>query len=151
MTKYKFPKSARLTSKSDFRAVLEYKLFAKNDLMTLYMAPNTAGRSRFAASVSSKTAPAVARNRLKRLARETFRLSRGEINAGFDYLVIFSAILSKRGCSDINPVRGKALGLTDPRRSTSNGIKKITLNEVRQSFMELAEKGHRLFEKRHNK
>ncbi|MCX5632141.1 MAG: ribonuclease P protein component [Phycisphaerae bacterium] len=153
MPKYRFPKSARLTSKSDFRAVLDYKLFAKNNLMTLHMAPNGASRSRFAASISAKTAPAVIRNRLKRLAREAFRLSQNEIAAGFDYLLIYSPMLSKWSRSDINPVRGKASKMPDgcPRQPTSNGIKKITLNEVRQSFMELAEKGQRLFEKRHNK
>ncbi len=152
MAKYKFPKSAKLSSKADFRRVLEYKLFSKSDLMTLYIAPNQIGKSRFAVSVSSKTAPAVVRNRLKRLAREAFRLSQNEIAAGFDYLLIYSPMLSKRSCSDINPVRGKASKM--PRRplgATSNGIKKITLNQVRQSFMELAEKGQRLFEKRHNK
>jgi ribonuclease P protein component len=130
MAKYKFPKSSKLASKTDFRTVLNYKLFAKNDLMTLYMAPNQAEKARFAASISAKTAPAVVRNRLKRLAREAFRLSQNEIAAGFDYLLIYSPMLSKRSRSD---------------------IKKITLNEVRQSFMELAGKGQGLFEKRHNK
>lgn len=148
MAKYKFPKSAKLTSKSDFRRVLEYKLFAKNDLMTLYMAPNQTEKARFAASISAKTAPAFLRNRLKRLAREAFRLSQNEIAAGFDYLLIYSPMLSKWPCSDINPVRGKALGLTACKRSTSNGIKKINLSEVQQSFIELAEQGHRRFEKR---
>ena len=130
MAKYRFPKSGKLSSKSDFRKVYDYKLFAKNRLMTLYMAPNQAGKARFAASISSKTAPAFLRNRLKRLAREAFRLSQNEIAAGFDYLLIYSPMLSKRSRSD---------------------IKKITLNEVGKSFMELAEKGQRLFEKRHNK
>ncbi|MGB8226253.1 MAG: ribonuclease P protein component, partial [Sedimentisphaerales bacterium] len=99
MPKYRFPKSARLTSKSDFRAVLEHKLFSKNNLMTLYIAPNSASRSRFAASISAKTAPAFLRNRLKRLAREAFRLSQNEIAAGFDYLLIYSPMLSKWSCS----------------------------------------------------
>jgi ribonuclease P protein component len=126
MAKYKFPKSAKLTSKTDFRTVLDYKLFAKNNLMTLYMAPK-AGGARFAVSVSSKIAPAVVRNKLKRLAREAFRLSRGEIADSFDYLVIYSTMLSKKACSD---------------------IRKITLSEVKQSFLELAEQGRRRFEKR---
>jgi len=130
MPRYKFPKSARLTSKSDFRAVLEYKLFVKNDLMTLYMAPNRAERARFAASVSSKTAPAAGRNRLKRLAREAFRLSSHTIPDKFDYLIIFSRMLSKVKSCD---------------------IKRLSLSQVRDSFLELVRQGHKIFEKKQDK
>ncbi|MGA2916074.1 MAG: ribonuclease P protein component [Sedimentisphaerales bacterium] len=148
MSKYKFPKSAKLASKPDFRRVFDYKLFAKNDLMTLYIAPNDVGKARFAVSISAKIRPAVIRNRLKRLAREAFRLSQYEIKGTFDYVAVYSSSLSKMENSDINPVRGKALGLTACRQPTSNGIKKITLNEVRQGFMKLAEKGYKEWLKR---
>jgi ribonuclease P protein component len=127
MVKYKFPKSAKLASKSDFRRVFDYKLFAKNDLMTLYIAPNPAGKPRFAVSISAKIRPAVSRNRLKRLAREAFRLSQYEIHNGFDYLIVYSSSLSKMEKSD---------------------IRKLTLHQVRQGFMELAEKGYEKWLKR---
>jgi ribonuclease P protein component len=110
--------------------VLEYKLFFKNDLMTLYMAPNSAAKSRFAVSVSSKIASAVARNRLKRLAREAFRLSSHTIPNNFDYLIIFSPMLSK---------------------SKSCDIKKLSLSQVRNSFLELVRQGQKNFEKRQGK
>jgi len=130
MAKYKFPKSAKLTSKSDFRRVLEYKLFCKNNLMTLYMAPNNVSTARFAVSISSKTAPAVVRNRLKRLAREAFRLNRHTIPDNFDYLIIFSRMLSKGKSCD---------------------IKKLSLSQVRDSFLELVRQGQKLLEKRQDK
>jgi ribonuclease P protein component len=130
MAKYKFPKSAKLTSKSDFRTVLDYKLFVKNDLMALYMAPNNTKKARFAASISSKIAPAVVRNRLKRLAREAFRLSRHTIPDNFDYFIIFSGMLSK---------------------SKSCDIKKLSLSQVRNSFLELVRQGQKNFEKRQGK
>ena len=130
MASYKFPKKARIHSKKDFRVVLDYKLFNRNELMTLYIAPNNAEKSRFAVSISSKVAPAAVRNRLKRLAREAFRLSRDEIEGGFDYLVIYSAMLSKRPGSD---------------------IKKTTLSQVKQSLIELAQQGRKRFEKEQNK
>ena len=130
MAKCKFPKSAKLTSKSDFETILKHKLFIKNELMTLYIAPNNSGKARFGVSVSSKIAPAVVRNRLKRLVREAFRLNRHKLSPNFDYLIIFSRMLSKRPCSD---------------------IRKTALSQVEKGFLELVEKGHRLFEKRRNK
>lgn len=150
MARYKFNKSSKLKSKSDFKRIFDYKLFVKNDLMALYMAPNHAGKARFAVSVSAKIAPAVIRNRLKRLAREAFRLSQYELKPDFDYIIVFSSSLLKTAISDINPVRDRALEMPDGRqgRPVSNGIKKITLHQIRQSFTELAEKGHKIFEKR---
>lgn len=130
MTTYKFSKKSRISSKNDFKTVLDYKLFIRNELMTLHMAPKGAAKPRFAVSISSKTAPASVRNRLKRLAREAFRLSQNEIADSFDYFVIYSARLSKRNDSD---------------------IKKITLSQIKQGFLALAEQGRRRFEKERNK
>jgi ribonuclease P protein component len=130
MAEYKHPKSARLSLKADFKAVLEYKLFARNRLMTLYMMPNTGEKARFAVSVSSKIASAVGRNRLKRLSREAFRLSRDSIRQKFDYLIIFSPLLSRNKSCDIN---------------------KLGLKEIRDSFLELLKEGQKRFEDRHSK
>lgn len=130
MAKYKFPKSARLSSKSDFRKVLDYKLFAKNDLMTLYIAPNNASKSRFAVSISAKTAPAAVRNRLKRLAKEAFRLNRDAILQNYDYFIIFSRLLSKVKPCD---------------------IKKLSFATVKDSFLELAGQIRKNLEKRQDK
>lgn len=130
MAKCKFPKSAKLTSKSDFETILKHKLFIKNELMTLYIAPDNSKKTRFGVSVSSKITSASARNRLKRLAREAFRLNRHTIPSNFDYLIIFSRMLSKKPCSD---------------------IRKTALSQIEKGFLELVEKGHRLFEKRWHK
>ena len=130
MANFKFPKITRIHSKKDFRAILNSKSFVKNELMKLYIAPNGTEKSRFAVSISAKTAPAAVRNRLKRLAREAFRLNQSEIADGFDYFLIYSVMLSKRPNSD---------------------IKKTTLKQVQQSFIELARQGHKRFEKERNK
>ncbi len=116
MTGFRFSKGSKLNSKAAFKAVFDYKLFAKSNLMMVYIAPNTVEKPRFAVSVSGRIKPAVSRNRLKRLAREAFRLSQNDLPAGLDYIIIYSPWLSKREKSD---------------------ILKITLNEVRQGFMEL--------------
>jgi ribonuclease P protein component len=94
------------------------------------MMPNIAAKSRFAVSVSSKIAPAVVRNRLKRLARETFRLNSPVIPENFDYLIIFSGMLSKDKSCD---------------------IKKLSLEQLRDSFLELVRQGKKNFEERQGK
>lgn len=125
MAKYKYPKSARISSNADFRTILDYKVFARNRLMTLYIAPANGEKARFAASVSSRIAPAAGRNRLKRLAKEAFRLSRDIIEQRFDYLIIFSPMLSKNKSCDIS---------------------KLSLKQVQDSFLELLKEGQKRFE-----
>lgn len=119
MKKYGHSKSARLCAKADFKAVLEHKLFARNGLMTLYAKPNANEKTRFGVSVSSKTASAVGRNRLKRLSKEAFRLNREAVMENFDYLIIFSPLLSRSKSCDIN---------------------KLGLEDIQKSFLELLEK-----------
>jgi ribonuclease P protein component len=123
----KFSKTSRLNSKAAFKNVFDYKLFAKSNLMTVYIAPNTLEKPRFAVSVSGRIRPAVSRNRLKRLARESFRLSQTNLTGGFDYIIVYSPWLSKQQKSD---------------------ILKITLNEVRQGFTELVSQCYKRYERR---
>jgi len=127
MSGYKYSKSSRIGSKAAFKAVFDYKLFARNDLISVYMAPNAIEKTRFAVSVSGRISPAVLRNRLKRISREAFRLSQHELPAGFDYIIIYSQWLSKREKSD---------------------IKKITLEQVRQGFTTLVRQIYKRYEKR---
>lgn len=126
MAKLRFSRNVRIKTKAAFGAVFERKCFAKNTLMAVYIAPNNTENRRFAVSVSGRIRPAVSRNRLKRLAREAFRLNQNELPGGFDYILIYSPWLSKREKSD---------------------IKKITLDQVRQGFMELVRLAHKRYDK----
>ena len=86
-----FRKHQRVVRERDFKAVFDYKCFVSNGLLRLYCAPNGLEICRFGVSVSRKCGGAVHRNRLKRLARQAFRLHQHEMPSGRDYLLILTA------------------------------------------------------------
>jgi len=96
MKRLSFPKTKRLVSSSRFKAVLARKRSARDSLLTLYIAENECGHPRLGISVGKSCGNAVVRNRLKRLLREVFRQSQGQIPAGFDYLLMISPQWSKK-------------------------------------------------------
>jgi ribonuclease P protein component len=86
-----FRKYQRVVRERDFKAVFDHKCFVRNGLIRLYAAPNDLDICRFGVSVSRKCGGAVHRNRLKRLARQAFRLHQHELPGGRDYLLILTA------------------------------------------------------------
>lgn len=89
--RFVFKKSQRVVRERDFKAVLAHKCSVSSGLMRLYAAPNGLEIPRFGVSVSRKCGCAVVRNRLKRLAREAFRLHQHDLPPGRDYLLILTA------------------------------------------------------------
>lgn len=90
MKRLSFPKTKRLTSNAQFKAVLARGRRMSDGVLTLCMARNDCKYSRLGVSVGKSHGNAVVRNRLKRLMREAFRQNQQEIPAGFDYVMMIS-------------------------------------------------------------
>ena len=88
MTSLRFQKQDRLTRPVEFRRVFDRRCSVSDAWLIVYGVPNDLERCRLGLSVSRRVGPAVLRNRLRRLYREAFRLSRGEMPVGFDLVLI---------------------------------------------------------------
>ena len=95
MKKFTFPKNRKITTNKDFKAILDHKRFFRDEILTVYICPKMTSISRLGVSVGKKYGSATTRNRLKRLAREAFRLSQHHISPDFDYLLIYNPKMTK--------------------------------------------------------
>jgi ribonuclease P protein component len=86
--RFGFRKAEHLRRPSDFRRVYERRRSASDAWILVYACENGLTHSRLGLSVSRKMGPATHRNRLRRLYREAFRLTRQELPAGLDLIVI---------------------------------------------------------------
>jgi len=121
LKRFSFPKSKRLVSDRQFKAVLARNLRFSNGLLTLFVAENDCCYPRLGVSIGKSCGNAVVRNRLKRLLREVFRQSQEQIPADFDYLLM------------VSPSRAKLNKAT----SSKQAVKKLKFEEVRASFLSL--------------
>lgn len=79
--RFTFPRTARLTHAREFDAVYGARLRKSLGPLTMYARPSETGRVRLGLAVGRRVGNAVERNRIKRLLREAFRLSRQEFLA----------------------------------------------------------------------
>jgi ribonuclease P protein component len=73
---------------ADFRRVYDCRRSASDAWLIVYVCPNGLSYDRLGLSVSRKVGGAVQRNRLRRLYREAFRLTRHEMPVGLDLVLI---------------------------------------------------------------
>lgn len=77
-----FPPGARLRSPRDFETVLARGTRLQEKHVSLAVMPNALDHARLGLAISARAVPgAVARNRIKRAARETFRARRAGLPA----------------------------------------------------------------------
>jgi len=93
VTKLAFPRASRLRLKKDFEAVFaaDHKTVTR-DLVMWHSGGGA--EKKIGLMVSKKTGGAVQRNRLKRLLREAFRLSKDELKESARFI-----IYPKAGCA----------------------------------------------------
>jgi ribonuclease P protein component len=79
----------RIKSADDFRRAFERRRSASDQLLLIYGVENGCDHPRLGVSVSRrKIRAAHARNRIKRLIREAFRLNKAELAPGIDLVVL---------------------------------------------------------------
>jgi ribonuclease P protein component len=82
-----FPRTYRLTRRSQFRTVYERGKRIGSPSFTLFGLPNDAGSCRLGITATRRLGGAVRRNRIKRVLRDIFRRNRPEIDAALDLVI----------------------------------------------------------------
>lgn len=83
------PRVTRVVRAADFERAWKQGSRARGDALLVVAAPNGLELARLGLSVGKKAFPrAVDRNRVRRLYRETFRLTRRQLPAGFDFVLV---------------------------------------------------------------
>ena len=86
--RFTFRPAEHLRRPQDFRRAYERRRSASDTWLIVYGCENGLPYLRLGLSVSRKYGGAVARNRLRRLYREAFRLSKPELPTGLDLILI---------------------------------------------------------------
>ncbi|MFQ6041840.1 MAG: ribonuclease P protein component [Candidatus Poribacteria bacterium] len=84
----KLLRSPGLKKKWEFERVYKNGRRYWNKTFVIYVLPNGINVTRLGLTVSKKVGKSVKRNRVKRLIRESFRLSREQIMPGYDIVVV---------------------------------------------------------------
>src|SRR5215469_15629994 len=85
---FRFRPTEHLRLPSEFKRVYERRRSASDGLLIVYACENGLPHLRLGLSVSRKVGQATRRNRLRRLYREAFRLTRHEMPTGLDLVLI---------------------------------------------------------------
>lgn len=83
-----FRPAEHLRRPSDFKRVYDRRRSVSDDWLIIYACENQLAHLRLGLSVSRKFGGAVQRNRLRRLYREAFRLTRADMPVGLDLVLI---------------------------------------------------------------
>lgn len=82
------PREERLRRPADYERVYARRCTVRDEVLQASVCENDLPVSRVGLSVSRRWGKAVVRNRLRRLFREAFRLSKHELPKGLDFVLI---------------------------------------------------------------
>jgi ribonuclease P protein component len=85
---HKFPSKHRLGGKIAFAAVYATGAKQSRGPLVMYSRLNSLPYCRWGLSVSRRVGPAVRRNRVKRMLRESIRLLQHEFPQGYDFVIV---------------------------------------------------------------
>lgn len=77
-----------LKSNRDFRRLYARGKSCAGAFVAVYYRPNRCGKNRAGFTVSKSLGKAVVRNRVKRLLRESYRLTESELNGNSDIIIV---------------------------------------------------------------
>jgi ribonuclease P protein component len=83
----RFPKSARLLKRAEFRGVYDEGQRRNGSYFAVFFRPNGLAETRLGVTVPVRIGGAVIRNRVKRRIREAYRLNRERIPQGWDIVM----------------------------------------------------------------
>lgn len=86
-----FPPALRIRRGSEFDRAFREGASAGDELLVVHALPNGGPEPRLGLAVGKAVGGSVARNRVKRLLREAFRLHRAELPPGHDLVVVAKA------------------------------------------------------------
>ena len=108
-----FPKSARLRAAPEFQAVFKAGLKHSGVFFRLYFLPDSASHPRLGMAVPKKAVPlSVARNRIKRVCRERFRLA--AVLPSGDYVLVAQRRAATADNSQLRAELTRLLAATAP-------------------------------------
>ncbi|MCE5326137.1 MAG: ribonuclease P protein component [Planctomycetaceae bacterium] len=84
----RFGSQFRVKRGAEFSRAIEQGRQASDGLTRLYALANGLAHSRVGVAVGSRHGGAVQRNYVKRLCREAFRLTRGDLPTGWDFIIM---------------------------------------------------------------
>ena len=89
--RYTLSRAERIRGGRLFKRILSHRCRAADEHLIVYAAANGSQAVRLGVIVGKRLGKAVVRNRFKRMLREAFRLSKYDLPAGFDYVLIPTA------------------------------------------------------------